>query len=129
MGVIGSCSEGLSTKVLPQAIAIGNIQSGIIAGKLKGVMPTHTPMGWRIAYTSTPPATCSRCSPIWMVPTEHECSTTSRPRKTSPSASASVLPCSWVRHSASFFMSRRMSSWSLSITRTRVPTEALRQVL
>ena len=43
MGVIGSCSEGLSTKVLPQTIAIGNIQSGIIAGKLNGEIPTqHT---------------------------------------------------------------------------------------
>ena len=43
----GSCSEGLSTNVLPQTMAIGNIHSGIIAGKLKGVMPAHTPMGWR----------------------------------------------------------------------------------
>ena len=28
--------EGLSTKVLPVAMAIGNIHSGIIAGKLNG---------------------------------------------------------------------------------------------
>ena len=47
IGVIGSCSEGLSTKVLPQTIAMGNIHSGIIAGKLNGEMPTHTPIGWR----------------------------------------------------------------------------------
>ena len=47
MVVIGSCSEGLSTKVLPETIAMGNIHSGIIAGKLKGVMPAHTPSGWR----------------------------------------------------------------------------------
>ena len=46
MVTIGSCSEGLSTKVLPQAIAIGNIHKGIIAGKLNGVMPAHTPRGW-----------------------------------------------------------------------------------
>ena len=45
MGVIGSCSEGLSTKVLPQTMAIGNIHSGIMAGKLNGVMPAHTPIG------------------------------------------------------------------------------------
>ena len=32
-------SEGLSTKVLPQAIATGNIQHGTIMGKLNGVMP------------------------------------------------------------------------------------------
>ena len=48
MGVNGSCSEGLSTKVLPQTIAIGNIHSGIIAGKLNGVIPAHTPIGCRI---------------------------------------------------------------------------------
>ena len=32
-------------KVLPQAIARGNIHKGIMAGKLKGVIPTHTPRG------------------------------------------------------------------------------------
>ena len=42
---IGSCSEGFSTKVLPVAMAIGNIQSGIMAGKLNGVMPAQTPSG------------------------------------------------------------------------------------
>ena len=42
-GSDGSFSDGLSTKVLPQAIAIGNIHSGTIAGKLNGVMPAHTP--------------------------------------------------------------------------------------
>src|SRR5690606_7668603 len=41
----GSCSEGFKTKVLPQTIAIGNIHSGIIAGKLNGVIPAHTPKG------------------------------------------------------------------------------------
>ena len=35
-------------KVLPQAIAIGYIHIGTIAGKLKGVMPATTPSGWRI---------------------------------------------------------------------------------
>jgi len=38
-------SLGLSTKVLPQARASGNIHIGTIAGKLKGVMPTQTPNG------------------------------------------------------------------------------------
>ena len=38
----GSFSEGLSTKVLPAVQAMGNIQSGIMAGKLKGQMPAHT---------------------------------------------------------------------------------------
>ncbi len=45
MVTIGSCSLGLSTKVLPVAMAMGNIQSGIMAGKLNGVMPAHTPSG------------------------------------------------------------------------------------
>ena len=39
----GSRSLGLSTKVLPQAIATGNIHIGTIAGKLNGVMPATTP--------------------------------------------------------------------------------------
>src|SRR5215472_5323363 len=44
----GSFSEGLSTKVLPAAIATGNIHIGTIAGKLNGVIPATTPSGWRI---------------------------------------------------------------------------------
>ena len=35
-------------KALPQAIAGESFQSGIIAGKLNGVMPATTPSGWRI---------------------------------------------------------------------------------
>jgi hypothetical protein len=31
--------------VFPQAIAKGNIQRGIIAGKLNGVIPAQTPRG------------------------------------------------------------------------------------
>ena len=41
----GSFSEGLRMKVLPQAIAMGYIHSGTMAGKLKGVMPATTPSG------------------------------------------------------------------------------------
>ncbi len=41
----GTRSEGFSTKVLPQATAIGHIHSGTIAGKLNGVMPATTPSG------------------------------------------------------------------------------------
>jgi hypothetical protein len=41
----GIFSEGLRMKVLPQATATGNIQSGTMAGKLKGVIPAHTPTG------------------------------------------------------------------------------------
>ena len=48
MEELGSRSQGLRTKVLPQAMAMGNIQSGTMAGKLKGVMPATTPSGWRM---------------------------------------------------------------------------------
>src|SRR5690349_15191781 len=44
---LGSRSLGLSTNVLPVAIATGYIHIGTIAGKLNGVMPAHTPSGWR----------------------------------------------------------------------------------
>ena len=44
----GSFSEGLSTKVFPQAMARGNIHIGTMAGKLNGVIPATTPSGCRI---------------------------------------------------------------------------------
>jgi hypothetical protein len=44
---LGSRSLGLRMKVLPVAMATGNIHIGTIAGKLNGVMPTQTPSGWR----------------------------------------------------------------------------------
>ena len=47
IGTDGSRSDGLRMKVLPQAIAGAAFQSGIMAGKLKGVMPATTPSGWR----------------------------------------------------------------------------------
>ncbi len=39
--------EGLRMKALPQAMAGAHFHSGIIAGKLNGVMPATTPSGWR----------------------------------------------------------------------------------
>src|SRR6266446_5011025 len=92
----GSRSEGLSTKVFPQAMAMGNIHIGTIAGKLKGVIPAQTPRGWRTLQASMPVATCSVYSPLssWGMPVAN--STTSRPRCTSPLASESTFPCSEV---------------------------------
>ena len=55
----GSRSLGFSTKVLPQAIATGNIHIGTITGKLNGVMPATTPSGWRIVQLSMPVETWS----------------------------------------------------------------------
>ncbi|GAA1234883.1 hypothetical protein GCM10009608_82540 [Pseudonocardia alaniniphila] len=42
---LGSRSLGLSTNVLPHAIATGCIHIGTIAGKLNGVIPAQTPSG------------------------------------------------------------------------------------
>ncbi len=66
----GSFSLGLSTKVLPQAMARESIHIGTIAGKLKGVMPATTPSGWRIELTSTPVAAGSEKPPFssWGMP-------------------------------------------------------------
>lgn len=47
-GTEGSRSEGLRTNALPLARAGPAFHSGIIAGKLNGVMPATTPRGWRI---------------------------------------------------------------------------------
>ena len=43
----GSFSDGLSTNVLPHAIAGAHIHMGTIAGKLNGVIPATTPTGCR----------------------------------------------------------------------------------
>ncbi len=50
--------------VLPHAIAIANIHAGTIIGKLNGVIPAHTPSGWRIEYVSTLRETLSLNSPF-----------------------------------------------------------------
>jgi hypothetical protein len=60
----GSRSLGFNMKVFPQASATGNIHSGTIAGKLKGVIPATTPRGWRVDQESTPVPTSSVNSPF-----------------------------------------------------------------
>ena len=55
----GSRSLGLRMKLLPQAIATGNIHIGTMHGKLNGVTPATTPSGWRIVQLSMPVETCS----------------------------------------------------------------------
>ena len=49
---------------LPHASAGPAFHSGIIAGKLNGVMPATTPSGWRIEYTSMPVPAPSVYSPL-----------------------------------------------------------------
>ena len=116
-GTLGSFSEGLSTKVLPQAIATGNIHIGTMAGKLNGVMPAHTPTGWRTDQLSTPVPTFSVNSLLSSCGIPQANSTTSRPRTTSPRASDSTLPCSELSVSASSSM--WLSSSALKRNRTR----------
>ncbi|MCY1274488.1 hypothetical protein D9M69_229190 [compost metagenome] len=111
LGVSGSCSEGLRTKVLPQAMAIGNIHSGIIAGKLNGVIPAHTPRGWIQLAVSMSRATFSTVSPITRLATLAACSTTSMPRQMSPLASAKFLPVSLASSSASSSWCSLSSCW------------------
>ena len=84
----GSFSDGFKMKVFPQAIAIGNIHIGTIAGKLKGVIPATTPKGCLIDQLSTLVPTFSENSPLskWGIP--HANSTTSKPRVKDPLASS-----------------------------------------
>ena len=104
--------------VLPQAIANGRNHSGIIAGKLNGVIAATTPTGWRTISTSTPPPTPSRFSPLsrWGIPIA--ASADSIPRRTSPRASSIALPMSAVTSWA-------ISSWfSQSASRRAITARA-----
>ena len=78
-----------------------------MTGKLNGVIPTQTPRGTRSTALSmpTPPsssvrqkllltAICGSVLPIMSTGAQHAYSTQSIPRRTSPRASAMVLPCS-----------------------------------
>ena len=100
MDALGSFSLGLSTTVLPAAIAMGKNHIGTIAGKLNGEMIPTTPNGCRREYTSTPDETFSEYPPLSRCAFPQANSTTSSPRVTSPSASESTLPCSRVMSSA-----------------------------
>src|SRR5438309_876245 len=123
MGQDGSFSEGLRMKVLPQAIATGNIHIGTIAGKLKGVIPAHTPSGWRIEYRSMPAEMLPENSPFIRCGMPQANSTTSRPRWIEPLASESTLPCSFEMRSASSSMCRSINSLNRNITRARARGE------
>ena len=101
---VGSCSEGFRMNALPHASANGRNHSGIIAGKLNGVIAATTPTGWRSMCTSTPRATRSRFSPLSRCGAAIAASTDSIPRPTSAFASSSVFPMSWVTSAA-------ISSW------------------
>ena len=107
-------------KVLPQASAIGNIHIGTIAGKLNGVMPAHTPSGWRTDQLSIPRPTCSVNSPFNRCGMPQANSTTSTPRVISPCASENTLPCSSEMMRARLSCSRFISSRNLNRMRARL---------
>ncbi|MCY1414621.1 hypothetical protein D9M71_300760 [compost metagenome] len=115
----GSRSDGLSTKVLPQARATGNIHSETIAGKLNGVIPATTPRAWRRAWESMLLPMFSLTSPFSRCGPPQANSTTSMPRTTSPRASECTLPCSAVMIAASFPAFCSSSSLKRLSTRAR----------
>ena len=115
----GSFSDGFKMKVLPQAMAIGNIHIGTMAGKLNGVMPAQTPIGWRVESPSTPVPTLAVKSPFRRFGMPVTNSTISMPRWTELLASDSVLPCSHEISSASSSMWRSHSSLKRNMTRAR----------
>ena len=106
----GSRSDGLSTNVLPVAIAIGCIHIGTMTGKLNGVIPAQTPSGWRNENESTSVETWSEYSPLTSSGIPQAYSATSMPRMTSPLASSTTLPCSeaTIRASSSACCSTRL---------------------
>ncbi|GBH07409.1 Archaeal/vacuolar-type H+-ATPase subunit C/Vma6 [Pseudomonas syringae pv. actinidiae] len=91
---LGSRSEGLRIKQLPQAMASGYIHSGTIAGKLNGVIPATMPSGWKSDHASMFGPTLRLYSPLRISGAAQAYSTFSIPRFSSPAASSSVLPCS-----------------------------------
>ena len=117
--VEGTRSEVLSTKVLPQAMAIGNIHMGTMAGKLNGVMPAHTPSGWRTEWLSTLVPTSSEKVPFKRCGAPQANSTTSMPRVTEPRASLSTLPCSAATNWASSSKCRSSNSLNRNSTAAR----------
>ena len=97
---MGTCSDGFSTKVLPQASANGANHHGTIAGKLNGQIAAQTPTGWRMVSASIPVATFSSTRPCMVVGIAVAHSTISTMRATSAVASGSVLPISRVTAAA-----------------------------
>jgi hypothetical protein len=124
---LGSFSLGFSTTALPQATATGTNQSGTIAGKLNGEITATTPSGCRRLYESTSVETFSLNPPRSAEGIPQAYSMTSRPRCTSPAASASTLPCSAVITSASRSRRAWTSSRKAKSAAVRFASDASRQ--
>ena len=124
--VIGTCSDGFSTNVLPQAIANGRNQNGTIAGKLKGTIAAHTPTGWRTVSASMLRETSSRMRPCIVVGIAVAASTISIMRATSARASPIVLPISVVTERARSSLRAARRSRSSNSLRARAMTDTAR---
>src|SRR6266404_3049626 len=120
--VRGTLSDGFKTNVFPQAMAIGNIHIGTMTGKLNGVIPTHTPMGYRVDQLSTLVPTRSTVSPIINVGAPQANSIHSIPRSNDPCASSLVLPFSSMINPTSSCAFASMSSRNLKSTLQRWTT-------
>src|SRR6266700_666629 len=125
--VRGTLSEGFKTNVLPQAIAMGNIHSGTMKGKLNGVIPTQTPTGYRVDQLSTEVPTRSTVSPIINVGAPQANSMHSMPRSKDPCASSVVLPFSSVSSATNSREFASSSSRNLKSTLQRCTTGVLLQ--
>src|ERR1700739_2301871 len=125
--VRGTLSDGFRTKVLPQAMARGNIHSGTMMGKLNGVIPTHTPTGYRVDQLSTDVPTRSTVSPIIRVGAPQANSMHSIPRSNDPCASSRVLPFSSMMSPTISCAFASSSSRNLNSTLQRCTTGVLLQ--
>mmetsp|Transcript_121821 Transcript_121821/g.289658 ORF Transcript_121821/g.289658 Transcript_121821/m.289658 type:complete len:275 (-) Transcript_121821:142-966(-) len=114
--VKGTFSLGLMMKQFPQPMAMGSVQRGTMAGKLKGTMEATTPTGRRTSWHHTPRAT-SKMRPASKSGRPVAKATVSTPFRTSASASPEFLPCSWTtsavssaRCSSQRFLKRKSTS-------------------
>src|SRR5687767_8559078 len=115
----GTFSEGFTIMQLPSAIALGMVQLGTMAGKLKGTIEATTPSGTCSVLHSTPLLT-SRISPVTNWGSEQANSVSSIHFSISARASPSVFPFSSLQSALSssrFFSNKylyRKKTWTLS---------------
>mmetsp|Transcript_87590 Transcript_87590/g.194816 ORF Transcript_87590/g.194816 Transcript_87590/m.194816 type:complete len:348 (+) Transcript_87590:536-1579(+) len=124
--VRGTFSLGFMMRQLPQAIAMGNVHRGTMAGKLKGTTEATTPMGRRTSWQKTPRAT-SRTLPASISGRPVAKETVSRPLSTSASASPLFLPCSNTTSSVSSARCASQRLLNRKSTSTRALTGVSRQ--
>ena len=98
-----AATPGVKIKLIDHADVVEKMNAKYGGIYSEGVIPAHTPTGWRSECASTCVPTFSECSPFSRCGIPQANSTTSMPRCTEPIASGSVLPCSAVTSAASSF--------------------------